>query len=174
MAAETERTRILDATDIKRKIKRIAFEILEDSYDEKDIVLAGICRDDEGYTLAEKLADDLRSIGGPNVHLASIDLDKQDPTVPPLLSSMTEDLVKDRTVVVVDDVANSGRTLVYAIRPLLELHPKKVRIAVLVDRKHKTYPLGADFVGTSLSTTLHEHIDVELRVEEGQEGVYLS
>jgi pyrimidine operon attenuation protein/uracil phosphoribosyltransferase len=81
-------------------------------------------------------------------------------------------LVDGKVVVIVDDVANTGRTLLYAVKPLLDMAPKKIRVAVLVDRRHKAYPVSADYVGTSLSTTLHEHIDVSLSGD--QPGVFLS
>jgi pyrimidine operon attenuation protein/uracil phosphoribosyltransferase len=73
----------------------------------------------------------------------------------------------------VDDVANTGKTFFYAFKPLLEFTPKKVRVAVLVDRKHKAFPVSVDYVGLSLATTMHEHINVIIEESE-KEGVYLS
>lgn len=164
--------RILDAQSIRQKIVRIAFEILEDNYDEQQIVIAGICRDDEGYALAERIASELRRIGNLDIHLTAINLDKQHPTSSPIEMGVTPELVDGRVVVIVDDVANTGRTLLYAVKPLLDMAPKKIRVAVLVDRRHKAYPLSPDYVGTSLSTTLHEHINVVINGEKA--GVYLS
>lgn len=164
--------KILDARAIHRKIVRIAFEIWEDNYDEAELVIAGIGHDDEGYALAERLTEELRRIADKPVHLTSINLDKAHPTSKPIETGLTPDIVNGRTVVIVDDVANSGRTLLYAIKPLLDMAPRKIRVAVLVDRRHKAYPISADYVGTSLSTTLHEHIDVVLQGEDP--GVFLS
>lgn len=164
-------TQILDSTRISQKIKRIAFEILEDNAEEKAIIVAGICRDDQGYALAQRITEALRDIGGPSIELTSINLDKADPTSSEVELGITPELVDGKVVVIVDDVANSGRTLLYAVKPLLDFSPRKIRIAVLVDRQHKAYPISADYVGTSLSTTLHEHINVVLGQEE--EGVYL-
>ena len=83
-----------------------------------------------------------------------------------------EDL-NDKTVIVCDDVANTGRILSYAIKPLLSVYPKKIRVMVLVDRKHKKYPVSADFVGLSLATTMQEHITVEFD-NNHQAKVYLD
>ncbi len=169
---QTSTNRILDAQSIRQKIVRIAFEILEDNYDEEQIVIAGICRDDEGYALAERLAAELRRIGSLQIHLTAINLDKKHPTSKPIEMGLTPELVDGKVVIIVDDVANTGRTLLYAVKPLLDMSPKKIRVAVLVDRRHKAYPVSADYVGTSLSTTLHEHIDVVLQGDDP--GVYLS
>lgn len=159
----------MDQASITRKVRRIAFEILEDNYEEEQLIIAGICRDDEGYQLAELLSEELKAIGGPQVSLTAINLDKKDPTASEIKLGLDQSMVDNKVVIIVDDVANTGRTLLYAIRPLLELSPKKIRIAVLVDRQHKAYPVCADYVGTSLSTTLHEHIDVHMG-----NGVFLS
>lgn len=164
--------KIMDARAIHRKIVRIACEILEDHYDEPEIVVAGIGRDDEGYALAERLVGELRRIGQKPVHLTSINLDKAHPTSKPIETGLTPDVVDGKPVVIVDDVANSGRTLLYAVKPLLEMRPRSIRVAVLVDRRHKAWPVAPDYVGTSLSTTLHEHIDVVLQGEDP--GVFLS
>jgi len=82
-------------------------------------------------------------------------------------------LVNNRVVIVCDDVANTGQTLLYAMKPFLDFAPKKIQIAVLIDRKHKAYPISADYVGLSLSTTMAEHITVEMG-KGIEEAVYLS
>lgn len=164
--------KILDARAIGRKIVRLAFEILEDHYHESEIVIAGIGADDEGYALAERLATELRRITDKPVHLTSIHLDKEHPTSKPIETGLTRELVDGKPVVIVDDVANSGRTLLYAVKPLLDMRPSAIRVAVMVDRKHKRWPVSPDYVGTSLSTTLHEHIDVVLQGDDP--GVFLS
>jgi pyrimidine operon attenuation protein/uracil phosphoribosyltransferase len=164
--------KILDAQSIRQKIVRIAFEILEDNYEENEIVIAGICQDDEGYALAERITAELQRIGSLKVTLTSVNLDKQHPTSKPIELGITPSMVDGKVVILVDDVANTGRTLLYAVKPLLDMAPKKIRVAVLVDRRHKAYPVSPDYVGTSLSTTLHEHIDVVLQSDDP--GVYLS
>jgi pyrimidine operon attenuation protein / uracil phosphoribosyltransferase len=170
--SSTIQNKILDAQSIRQKIVRIAFEILEDNYEESEIVIAGICQDDEGYALAERIASELQRIGSLQVTLTSINLDKQHPTSKPIELGITPEMVDGKVIIIVDDVANTGRTLLYAVKPLLDMAPKKIRVAVLVDRRHKAYPVSPDYVGTSLSTTLHEHINVVLQGDDP--GVFLS
>ncbi len=166
-------TKIVSADKILQKIKRIAFEIAEDNYDEPEIVLAGICKATEGYIFAAMLYEELKKISRSTIRLTHIELDKNDPGNSAVELNLTEDEIDNKVIVVVDDVANTGRTLLYAIKPLLGFSPKKIRNAVLVERKHKLFPVSPDYVGLSLSTTIHEHIKVILS-EKGKEGIYLS
>ncbi|MEY3248110.1 MAG: hypothetical protein RL742_153, partial [Bacteroidota bacterium] len=83
----------------------------------------------------------------------------------PFLELSLDD-VQGKVVVIVDDVANTGRTIFYAFIPLLRKMPKRVEVAVLVDRKHKAFPIQADYVGLSLATTLQDHIRVQIRDTE--------
>ena len=163
---ESTLTKIADAEKVYQKIKRIAFEIAEDNYDETEIVLAGICKATEGYVFAELLFKELSKISKAHILLTHIELDKNDPGNSVVELNLTEEEI------VVDDVANTGRTILYAIKPLLSYSPKKIRNAVLVERKHKLFPVSPDYVGLSLSTTIHEHIKVILS-EPGNEGIYL-
>jgi len=165
-------TQISTAEKIHQKIKRIAFEIAEDNYDETEIVLAGICKNTEGYTLAVRLHEELKKITSSNITLASIELNKQDPGEQPVEMLLKENDIDNKVIILVDDVANTGRTLLYAIKPFLAFSPKKIRIAVLVERKHKLFPVSPDYVGLSLSTTFQEHIKVVLSGNET--GIYLS
>ena len=75
---------------------------------------------------------------------------------------LSPEALHNQTIIVIDDVANTGRTLFYACKPFLELLPRKIEMAVLVDRKHKSFPVLVDYVGLSLATTLREHIEVDL------------
>ena len=152
---------ILTQDVIEKKIKRIAYEIYEHNSEEQDIILAGIW--DRGTILAEKIAAILREISPLNIKLIELKLDKQHPDAVQLSESLD---FNGKVVIVVDDVANSGRTMLYALKPLLEFLPKKIQTAVLVDRKHKSFPLSVDFVGYSLSTTLQEMVMVDVEGEE--------
>jgi len=165
-------TRIVTAEKVYQKIKRIAFEIAEDNYDEKEIVIAGICKATEGYAFAALIYNELKQILSANITLTHIELDKNDPGNSAVELNLTEDDIDNKTIILIDDVANTGRTLLYAIKPLLNYSPKKIRNAVLVERKHKLFPVSPDYVGLSLSTTMHEHIKVILS-EKGNEGIYL-
>lgn len=165
-----EKTIILEPQKIHQKLERIAYEILENNYDEKEIILAGLNK--RGLFVAETLADFVQKIMNIKVQILPISVDDNDITNVKTEVHI-EKGVNGKVVVIVDDVANSGRTLLYAMKPFMEFTPKKIQIAVLVDRKHKLFPIAPDYVGLSLATTIQEHITVH--IEKGQfESVYLT
>ncbi len=166
-------TKIVSEEKVYQKIKRLAYEIAEDNYEEKEIVLAGICKATEGYKFAELIYDELKKITKAHLTITHIELDKNDPGNSAVELNLTEEEIDNKVIIIVDDVANTGRTLLYAIKPLLNFSPKKIRNAVLVERKHKLFPVSPDYVGLSLSTTIHEHIKVILSDKENL-GIYLS
>ncbi|HAE13231.1 MAG: phosphoribosyltransferase [Chitinophagales bacterium] len=170
---EATLTRIADWPQVQQKIKRIAFEIAEDNYDEPEIIVAGICRNTEGYAMAVKIYDVLKEIVQTKVVLTHIELDKSRPADSPVEMSLSDSDINGKVIILVDDVSNSGRTLLYAMKPFLEHHPKKIQMAVLVERTHKMFPVQPDYVGLSLSTTIQEHITVVIS-RAGEEGIYLS
>lgn len=161
---------ILNKTEVNSKIKRMAFQIVENNYDEKELIIAGI--NTMGQSLAKLLVKELKKISKEyTFHLTSIKLDPSNPLGDDI--SMDEKGLDytNKVLIIVDDVANTGRTIFYAVRPMLKYLPKKIQTAVLIDRDHKTFPIHADYVGLSLSTTLKDHIDVKL----GEDcAVYLS
>lgn len=165
-------TRIAAPEKVMQKIKRIAFEIAEDNYDEPEIVIAGICKETEGYAFATLLFNELIQISKSHIILTHIELDKHNPGDSEVALNLTEEEIDHRVIILADDVSNTGRTILYAMKPLLSYAPKKVRCAVLVERKHKLFPISPDYVGLSLSTTIHEHIKVVLSANE-QLGIYL-
>ncbi|WP_126246524.1 phosphoribosyltransferase family protein [Chitinophaga rhizosphaerae] len=152
---------ILTGEVIEKKIERIAYEIYEHNYDEPSIILAGIW--DRGSLITRKIADHLRRIAPFDVEVMEIRLDKASPGEVTL--SETADF-SGKVIVVIDDVANSGRTMLYAIKPFLAYLPKKIQTAVLVDRRHKSFPLSVDFVGYSLATTPQNMVMVDVEGEE--------
>lgn len=158
--------RILDQVQIKQKTKRIAIEILEQNFDYQEIVLAGI--NNNGYGFAKMIARYLRPLSEEvTVSLARIMLDPAAPLSAEIEINKKADELADKAVIIVDDVANSGRTLFYACRPFMEVVPSKLQVAVLVNRKHKTFPIHVDFKGLELATTLEQNITVKLlKVEE--------
>jgi pyrimidine operon attenuation protein / uracil phosphoribosyltransferase len=163
-----EKTLILTKEQIQRKIVRIASEILERNYKEKELVVVGIAG--RGEQLAKRIADSLeKSIA---VKRLVLEVEKDDPLTRPIKLSGALNSVEGKSVVLVDDVINSGRTLIYAVRYLLEGEPKQLATATLVDRFHRRFPVHADYVGLTLSTNLKEHISVELGSK--QEAVYLE
>lgn len=148
---------ILNHQEIEHKIKRIAYQIYETFVDEEEIVIAGIAQN--GYIFAEKITQTLQSIAPIKVLLCEVFIDKQNPTEA-ITTSITSEEYKNKGLILVDDVLNSGTTLVYGVRHFLDVPLKKFKTAVLVDRNHKKYPVKADFKGISLSTSLFEHVNV--------------
>ncbi|MBC8047249.1 MAG: phosphoribosyltransferase [Fimbriimonadaceae bacterium] len=165
-------TQIATKENVDQKIKRLAFEIAEDNYDEPEIILAGICRNTEGYAFAIKLFDVLKNIIAAKLTLTHIELNKSNPGDSPVEMNLTEQDIDNKVIILIDDVSNTGRTLLYAIKPFLDFLPKKIRCAVLVERKHKLFPVSPDYVGLSLSTTFREHIKVVLS-NDAEKGIYL-
>lgn len=170
MTASTDRAIILNSTEIEHKVNRMAYEIAEDNIDEKEIFLIGIKK--RGTWLAKKLSSRIKKITDLDIHIKTVLLDKRNPLNEDIDFKQEVEALNGKVVILVDDVANSGRTMCYAIKPLLEFLPKKIRVAVLVDRMHKQFPIISDYVGLSLSTTLQEYITFDLEGEEP--SVYLD
>lgn len=148
---------ILDQATAERKLRRMAYEIVESNVEEKELILAGI--EENGVVIAKQIQRMLSEISGIKTELISISLDKRHPTEI-TLSNKTD--FNDKAIILVDDVANSGKTLLYALKPFLEFYPKKIQVLVLVERTHKAFSVRPDYVGLSLSTTIQEHIFVEV------------
>lgn len=166
-----QRTLLLDNVQIKQRLKRIACQVYEDSYDEKEIIVAGIAN--SGYILAKKLVDILKKNYPLDVTLLEVTIDKDNPLQPVVKGAVGDKAFHKKTIILVDDVLNSGKTLMHSMRPFLEGDAKKIRTVLLVDRDHKKYPVAADYVGITLSTTFKEHVCAEL--SKGKEdAVYLE
>jgi pyrimidine operon attenuation protein/uracil phosphoribosyltransferase len=162
--------KILDKRQIQQKIKRLAIEIVENNFEEKSIVLAGI--NTKGSSFAQLLATELEKITDIKIQIVRIQLNPANPLTAPI-NLDPQDSLKGKTIIVIDDVANTGRTIFYACRPLLDMLPKKVEVAVLVDRKHKTFPIYPKYVGLSLATTLKEDLDLQI-MDTNEWGLYLN
>lgn len=167
---DTLQRQILSSHQTNQKIRRIAFEIYEQNFEESSLILAGIAG--EGFEFAKRLADELKSISPLRVDLIELRFDKN-LKHQSSIEFDKEIVVQDRVVVVTDDVLNTGRTLAFALEPFLKVRMKKVQVAVIVDRSHHLFPVHADYVGYSLSTTISEHVRVVLSTQ-GEEGVYLK
>lgn len=147
---------LLDAELIQRKLARMAYEIWERYSEEKTLYLLPI--EQSGRAIAESLAQQLRSFSPLEVKIVPLTVDKKVPLAPAALPEGT--VLDGRSAVVIDDVANSGKTLFYALKPLLSFDLKSLAIAVLVDRRHKSFPIRPDVVGHAFATTLQDHIEV--------------
>jgi pyrimidine operon attenuation protein/uracil phosphoribosyltransferase len=151
---------ILDADAAQRRIRRMAYEIAEQNTGENGIVVLGI--EGNGVVVARQLIRELQPILNIPIEQGTIRIDKKSPLNAGLdIALQTE----SKVIVVVDDVSNTGKTLLYALKPLLEFQPKKIQTLVLVERSHKLFAVQPDFVGLSVSTTLQEHISVETNGE---------
>lgn len=154
---------ILNQQEIAYKTKRMAYQIYETFPDETEVVIAGIASN--GYIFAQLLATELEKISEIKVTLCEVIINKQQP-LEPIQTSLPPAEYTNKSLVLVDDVLNSGTTLIYGVKHFLNVPLKKFKTAVLVDRNHKQYPVKADFKGLSLSTSMQEHIIVELQGSE--------
>lgn len=163
--------KILDHKKIQQKVKRLAIEILEHNYEESELILIGI--NNRGMQVALLLMEELKQLKPISILLTRIRLSPADPLGSPIELEMPVEELDQKAIIIVDDVANTGRTMFYACKPLMNILPKKIETAVLVDRQHKSFPIKVDYVGLSLATTLKENIDVEIR-EAGEFAVYMN
>ncbi|BAV07529.1 pyrimidine operon attenuation protein / uracil phosphoribosyltransferase [Filimonas lacunae] len=164
----SNRNYFLNQASAEQKMQRMALEIAEHlSEDEAPLVLIGVRQ--SGMVLAEKMGVLVKAYLKAPVQVISVTLDKHHPEEVTLSESVD---FNGKNVIVLDDVTNSGRTLLYALKPLLAFFPKRIQTLVLVERMHKHFPIKADFVGLSIATTEQDHIQVE--VENGEiVGAYL-
>jgi pyrimidine operon attenuation protein/uracil phosphoribosyltransferase len=152
-----ERNYILNQEISQRKMLRMAYEILENNYEENELILAGIR--ESGSVIARNIQKLLHEIKNISTELLMVTLDKKLPQDVVLSKSIS---FENKVVILIDDVSNSGKTLLYALKPFLSSHPKKIQTLVLVERTHKAFPVKPDYVGLSVATTLQEHIYVEV------------
>jgi pyrimidine operon attenuation protein/uracil phosphoribosyltransferase len=160
---------ILDKAQIQQKIVRMAYQIYEKNFVEQELVLAGI--HENGYTLAEMLAEKLQAISGIKVQLLRVTLNKTEPLQAPVELEPEQLSLRDKVVVLVDDVLNTGKTLAYTLNSFLPHNPKKLEVATLINRHHPLYPVASTYTGYSLATTLNDHVLVQL--SEENYGAYL-
>jgi len=161
-------TIVLNETQIEQKIKRIAYEILENNFEAETLFLFGI--KGNGMILAEELTRILKDISDQKIISGEIIVNKQNPLNQEIKTSIDLTQIKDQTVILIDDVINSGKTMQYALIKLLEYPTKRIKTVALVDRKHRRYPIRCDYVGLTLSTTLQDRIEVNL---DGVKEAYL-
>lgn len=152
-------TCLLNPRQISQKVDRIAMEILERNYREKELILAGI--EKNGYLFAKELVAALKRYSKIKLVLLKLKVDKDDPIDKKVDIGMRDGELKGKVVLVVDDVLNSGMTLMYGLAPFLKVELKRLNTVVLVERSHRRYPVKGDHVGLSLSTTLQEHVEVD-------------
>jgi pyrimidine operon attenuation protein/uracil phosphoribosyltransferase len=163
-------TQILNDAQVKQILKRIAYQVYETHFNEKELIIAGI--EGRGYSVAQMLLELLSDISKIKLSLIEVKLDKRSPSQDEIILSDPKLKLEEKSVLLVDDVLNTGKTMIYALLPFLHAQAKSIHTAVLVDRDHKSFPVNADFIGISLSTTLQEHINVT--IVRNKVNVYLS
>jgi pyrimidine operon attenuation protein/uracil phosphoribosyltransferase len=151
---------ILNHDQISHKIARIAYEILERHGEDNMIYLVGI--NNNGYRFASLIFDQLNVFSVKKFRLTRLHLNPANPLATPITTDLISNDFEGQSVIIIDDVANTGRTLFYAFVPFLHILPKRVEVAVLVDRKHKFFPVNVDYVGMSLATTVQDNISAKL------------
>lgn len=164
------KTLILDSKQINQKLERMAHEVHEVCFNEEEIIICGI--EGNGTIIADFLVKKLQEISPIKPISCKIVINKSDPINNESHLNIKASDYKNKSIILIDDVSNSGKTLIYAIRHFLAEPIKNIKTFVLVDRNHNRYPVNADFTGLSISTTLKEHIEVELNRGENN-GVYL-
>lgn len=160
MSVVDNKSLILDHQQVTQKIRRIAFEIFENNFKEKTIVLAGI--DGQGYSLAKMLSALVEEISPITTEVVKVLLNKEDPTQEEVLLDKEAKVLKKKVIILIDDVLNSGRTLAYGMKPFLDIEVKKIEVAVLVNRSHPKFPIQSSYTGYELATTLSDHVEVVL------------
>ncbi len=158
---EEKKNYILTADQAMMKMRRMAYEILENNGNRQDIILAGVTGN--GTVIATIMAQLLEGISGIACQQLLVSLDKQQPMV---VHIDPETDIDNKIVILTDDVINSGKTLTYALKPFLQANPEKIQTLVLVERSHTKFPVQANYVGLSLSTFLNEHIIVEVEDQQ--------
>jgi len=152
-----DKKKILDYQSIKKKIRRISLQILESNIDRDEIIIAGI--DLNGFIIAKKISQEISKISEINIKLCKVKIDKKNP-LNDISTSLNFEDYQNKSLVIIDDVLNSGATLMYSVKYFLNTKIKSLKTAVLVDRNHKKYPIKADFKGLSLSTSIQSKVEV--------------
>jgi pyrimidine operon attenuation protein/uracil phosphoribosyltransferase len=163
-----EKKYILNQPNVEQKMRRMALEIIENNHDETELVLAGIR--ENGHVVARNMQRLITEMSNLKTTLLTITLDKKQPR--DINLSDKRDF-NNKVIIIIDDVANSGKTLLYALKPFLDYQPKKIQSLVLVERSHNSFPVHSDYAGLSIATTLQEHIYVEVDGDQVT-GAYLA
>ena len=159
---------ILNAETVEKKLQRLALELIENNLEEQELILVAI--EENGVVLAKNIRQLMKQHAGIQTELITLKLNKKKPEAVTLSKEMD---FTGKVIVLIDDVTNSGKTLLYALKPFLNAHPRKIQTLVLVERTHTLFPITPDYKGISLATTLQDHIYVEIDGDKVT-GAYLK
>lgn len=151
---------ILQDSEINTIIKRLAYEILEQHFNDERIFLAGI--NNNGFAFAELIREALQALSEKEVRLIHLHINPAEPLSEKVKTDFKTEKLNEESLIIIDDVANTGRTLFYASQPFMTTLPRRIETCVLVDRKHKSFPVKIDYYGISLATTLQDNIRVNI------------
>jgi pyrimidine operon attenuation protein/uracil phosphoribosyltransferase len=155
--------RILTSEEINQKLVRLAHQIIEFSYNVPVCYLGGITGN--GFTMAKALRKIIQDNSNQKIELFELTVNKEKPWSEEVKLSISEEKLKDGTILLVDDVLNSGKTMQYALVKILQQPTTAIKTVAMVDREHRRYPIKADFVGLSLSTTMSDRVEIRLTKE---------
>ena len=154
---------ILNSNQISRKIKRLSYELYENNLEEKKVILFGI--NSNGNILSNRVKKNLDNLFSVNIESYNLKIDVNNSKLNKL--DLERDSLNGKVVIIVDDVLNSGKTIAYSINLILPFYPKKIEVAVLVDRSHKNFPILAKYSGVKLNTTINEHVKIDFKKNKG-------
>ena len=157
------KNKILNTDQIKKIVKRIAYQIQENNLEYSEIILIGVYNN--GYMLAKIIEKELKQISKSSIELISIKINKENP-LDKIDLDCKKEYLKNKSIILIDDVLHTGRTLIYCVKHLLDMSPINFNTVVLVDRNHKKFPIKVDFKGISLSTSMSEHVEVVFEKNE--------
>ncbi|MCV9388799.1 phosphoribosyltransferase family protein [Reichenbachiella ulvae] len=161
---------ILDSAQIDQRIIRIAYQIYENHLEEKHLILAGVS--DNGHEFAQMLEKELKKISNQKYTVGKVDINKEAPLSEEIELDLDDKELIKKPVILIDDVLHSGKTAAYALKALLNVNIKKIEVAVMVNRSHKSFPIYPKYSGYELATTMNDHVTVVFKGKE--KGVYLS
>tara|TARA_Y100000768_G_scaffold141484_1_gene105439 strand:- start:3542 stop:4027 length:486 start_codon:yes stop_codon:yes gene_type:complete len=154
---------ILNSNQIVQKIKRLSYELYENNLEEKKVILFGI--NSNGNILSNRIKKNLDNLFPVNIESYNLKIDVNNSTLNKL--DLERDSLNGKVIIIVDDVLNSGKTIAYSINLILPFYPKKIEVAVLVDRSHKNFPILAKYSGVKLNTTINEHVKIDFKKNKG-------
>lgn len=176
--SEANQTCVMDEDEIERTLVRMAHQILEQNKGCENLALVGILT--RGDILARKLADIIYNIEGVHVPVGSLDISfyRDDASISGLPQLHGTDIlfnIDNKTIVLVDDVLFTGRTIRAALDALMDFgRPARIQLAILVDRGHRELPIRADFVGKNIPSSLNENVRLRLKDIDGYSCVTIS
>ncbi|WP_109831582.1 phosphoribosyltransferase family protein [Reichenbachiella versicolor] len=165
----SEKTLILDSEQIDQRIIRMAYEIYEHNIERKKLILAGVS--DNGFKIASLINDQLSIISEITTNIVKVDINKEQPLKEEIQIPLTKKELENQSIIIIDDVLNSGRTVAFVLKAFLNVHVKKIEVATIINRSHKAFPIYPKYVGYELATTINEH--VEVIVSGNDKGAFL-